>query len=307
MNQNHQKFICVIGAVNVDIIAASYVRLIHQDSNPGTVKITYGGVGRNIAENLSRLGQKVELITVLGDDYHANEISGQCDDLGISLQHSLKIENENSSMYICINDEKGEMQMAVSVMEIYDQMTPEFFASRLEIINQAEAVVMDLNLSASAVKYLCTHVTAPIFVDPVSTRKALKIKPCLQHVYAIKPNRMEAELILGRKIKTDEDVLSAAKRFLELGVKRVFISLAEHGVCYADQNESGFVRVNKTKIVNTTGCGDAFMGGMVAGYVQNKGVKECAEMGQRASRICLKSEDAVSPEMNMKEIVGDVL
>ncbi len=300
-----EKYICVIGAANVDIIAASYVRLIHQDSNPGTVKISYGGVGRNIAENLSRLGNQVELITVMGDDYHADEISGQCDELGISLKHSLKIEHENSSMYICINDEKGEMQMAVSVMEIYDELTPEYFESKLDVINQAQAVVLDLNLSASAVKYLCTHVTAPIFVDPVSTRKALKIKPCLKHVYAIKPNRMEAELILGRKIKTDEEVMAAARKFLDLGVKRVFISLAEQGVCYADKDSCGFVRVNKTRIVNTTGCGDAFMGGMVTGYVMNKSVKECAEMGQRASRICLRTEKAVSTEMNLKEI-GDL-
>ena len=306
MNQNQKDYICVIGAVNVDIIAASYVRLIHQDSNPGTVKISYGGVGRNIAENLARLNQRVELITVLGDDYHADEISGQCDELGISLKHSLKLKNENSSMYICINDEKGEMQMAVSVMEIYDKLTPEFFESRLDVINGAQAVVMDLNLSATAVKYLCTHVNVPIFVDPVSTRKALKIKPCLKHVFALKPNRMEAELILGRKIKTDDDVLSAAKRFLELGVKRVFISLAEQGVCYADQDDAGFVRVEKTRIVNTTGCGDAFMGGMVTGFVQNKGVKECAQMGQRASRICLRTEHAVSSEMNLKEIEGEV-
>ena len=147
--------------------------------------------------------------------------------------------------------------------------------------------------------------TAPIFVDPVSTRKALKIKPCLKHVYAIKPNRMEAELILGRKIKTDEEVMAAAQKFLELGVKRVFISLAEQGVFYADKDSCGFVRVNKTRIVNTTGCGDAFMGGMVSGYVMNKSVKECAEMGQRASRICLRTEKAVSTEMNLKEIEGE--
>lgn len=305
MTQNNHEYVCVIGAVNVDIIAASYVRLIHQDSNPGTVKISYGGVGRNIAENLARLDRKVELITVLGDDYHADEISGQCEELGISLKHSLKLKGENSSMYICINDEKGEMQMAVSVMEIYDKMTPEFFESRLDVINQASCVVMDLNLSASAVKFLCSHVTVPIFVDPVSTRKALKIKSSLNHVFAIKPNRMEAELILGRKIKTDEEVLSAAKRFIELGVQRVYISLAEQGVCYADKDVTGFVRAGKNRIVNTTGCGDAFMAGIVTGFTQNKSVKECAEMGQRASRICLGTEHAVSTEMNIKEIEGE--
>ena len=305
MNQNHQGYICVIGAVNVDIIASSYVRLIHQDSNPGTVKISYGGVGRNIAENLCRLNQKVELITVLGDDYHADEITDQCDELGISLKHSLKIKDEHSSMYICINDEKGEMQMAVSVMEIYDELTPDYFESKLDVINGASAVIMDLNLSAAAVKYLCSHVTAPIYVDPVSTRKALKIKPCLKNVYAIKPNRMEAELILGRKIKTDEEILSAAQRFLELGVQRVFISLGEKGVCYADRQSSGFVRVQKTRVVNTTGCGDAFMAGAVVGYVKNKTIRECAEMGQRASRICLVDEKAVSPKMNLKEVEGE--
>ena len=305
MSQNHQGYICVIGAVNVDIIASSYVRLIHHDSNPGTVKISYGGVGRNIAENLCRLNQKVELITVLGDDYHADEISDQCEELGISLKHSLKVKDEHSSMYICINDEKGEMQMAVSVMEVYDELTPAFFETKLDVINGASAVIMDLNLSAAAVKYLCHHVTAPIFVDPVSTRKALKIKPCLKNVYAIKPNRMEAELILGRKIKTDEEILSAAQRFLDLGVKRVFISLAEKGVCYADRNESGFARAEKSKVVNTTGCGDAFMAGAVVGFVQDKSIRECAEMGQRASRICLSDDKAVSPKMNLKKVEGE--
>jgi pseudouridine kinase len=245
------------------------------------------------------------LITVLGDDYHADEISDQCEELGISLKHSLKVKDEHSSMYICINDEKGEMQMAVSVMEVYDELTPAFFETKLDVINGASAVIMDLNLSASAVKYLCSHVTAPIFVDPVSTRKALKIKPCLKNVYAVKPNRMEAELILGRKIKTDEEILSAAQRFLDLGVKRVFISLAEKGVCYADRNESGFVRVQKTKVMNTTGCGDAFTAGSVVGFVNNKTIRECAEMGQRASRICLSDEKAVSPKMNLKEVEGE--
>ncbi|MBQ7888245.1 MAG: carbohydrate kinase family protein [Erysipelotrichaceae bacterium] len=307
MTQKKQDYICVIGAVNVDIIAASYVRLIHQDSNPGTVKISYGGVGRNIAENLSRLGQRVELITALGDDLHAEEINDQCEELNISLKHSLHVKDESTSMYICINDDRGEMQLAVSAMEIYDKMTPEFFETKLDVINGASAVVMDLNLSASAVKYLCKYVKAPIFVDPVSTRKALKIKSCLKQVYAIKPNRMEAELILGRKIKTDEDVLSAAKRFLDLGVQRVFISLAENGVCYADEDSTGFVRAGKPRVVNTTGCGDAFMAGMVTGFVQHKETKECAEMGQRASGICLRTERAVSINMNLKEVEGDIL
>ena len=305
MTLDQQGYICVIGAVNVDIIASSYVRLIHKDSNPGSVNISYGGVGRNIAENLCRLNQKVELITVLGDDVHADEISGQCSDLGISLKHSLKVKDEYSSMYICINDEKGEMQMAVSVMEICDRLTPEYFKTKLDVINGATAVIMDLNMSAPSVKYLCEHVTAPIFIDPVSTRKALKIKPCLKNIYAIKPNLMEAELILGRKIKTDEEILSAAQRFLQLGVQRVFISLGPQGVCYADKNEAGFVRPQKARIVNTTGCGDAFSAGMAVGFVQNKSIRECAEMGQRASRICLQTNQAVSDKMNLKEVVGE--
>ena len=105
--------------------------------------------------------------------------------------------------------------------------------------------------------------------------------------------------------KDPEEILSAAQRFLELGVQRVFISLGEKGVCYADRKGSGFVRVQKTRVVNTTGCGDAFMAGAVVGYVKNKTLRECAEMGQRASRICLVDEKAVSPKMNLKEVEGE--
>lgn len=60
-----QNQIAVVGGCNIDISATSYTFLIEEDSNPGYVKTTLGGVGRNIAENLLLLGYPVSMITPL--------------------------------------------------------------------------------------------------------------------------------------------------------------------------------------------------------------------------------------------------
>ena len=58
----------VIGAINMDIRGICGRSIVMGDSNPGKVRMSPGGVGRNIAHNLSLLGGKAELLTALSDD-----------------------------------------------------------------------------------------------------------------------------------------------------------------------------------------------------------------------------------------------
>ncbi|WP_406241749.1 PfkB family carbohydrate kinase [Tissierella carlieri] len=127
-----RQYVSVIGGANIDIIGTPYYNLTPNDSNPGRTTLTLGGVARNIAENLSRLGVNIEFITVLGNDSYSREIEHSCQELNISLEHSQIMPNERTSTYICINNELGEMQVAISDMEIYKYITPSYLQKSLK-------------------------------------------------------------------------------------------------------------------------------------------------------------------------------
>lgn len=222
-------YVAVAGAVNVDIGGRSAGPLVGRDSNPGTVTVSMGGVGRNIAHNLRMLGVKVSLLTALGEDPNAGLVTESCQRLGIDLSRALHVPGGTTSSYLFLSDETGDMVLAVSDMDIYEKLTPAYFAHNQGFLNGASLVVADANLPAEALEYLASHCTAPLLVDPVSTVKSEKIRPILGRIHTLKPNRLEAESLSGVKITDRDSARQAAKVLLGTGLQRVFISLGEQG------------------------------------------------------------------------------
>ena len=196
-------YAAVVGGVNVDIGGQSYAPLVARDSNPGRVRISLGGVGRNIAHNMSLLGVDVRLLTAFGDDLHAQRVAASCGELGIDISHALQVPGGTTSTYLFLNDVDGDMALGLSDMDICERITPAYLASNLSLLNNAQVIVADTNIPAESLQYLVTHCTPPVFVDTVSTAKARKVQPVLGRVHTLKPNRIEAELLSGVQI-TDE-------------------------------------------------------------------------------------------------------
>ncbi|MDP3177474.1 MAG: PfkB family carbohydrate kinase, partial [Spirochaetaceae bacterium] len=109
--------IVVVGGMNMDIQGRSSRPFRPGDSNPGTATRSPGGVGRNIAENLVRLGRSVELVTVLGTDSLSDELAKSCADRGIGLSGSIRLPGSSSSTYITIFDHDGSLVGAIAAME----------------------------------------------------------------------------------------------------------------------------------------------------------------------------------------------
>lgn len=211
-------YAAVVGGVNVDIGGQSYAPLVARDSNPGRVRISLGGVGRNIAHNMSLLGVDVRLLTAFGDDLHAQRVAASCGELGIDISHALQVPGGTTSTYLFLNDVDGDMALGLSDMDICERITPAYLASNLSLLNNAQVIVADTNIPAESLQYLVTHCTPPVFVDPVSTAKARKVQPVLGRVHTLKPNRIEAELLSGVQITDDASLRLAASRLLETGL-----------------------------------------------------------------------------------------
>lgn len=292
------SYAVVVGGVNVDIGGRSFAPLVASDSNPGTVSVSLGGVGRNIAHNLALLGTQVHLLSAYGDDVHGERVAASCSELGIDLSHALRVAGGTTSTYLYLTDEKGEMALAVSDMEICKKITPAYLAAQLPLLQNAQVVVADANLPEESLQYLAENCTAPLFVDPVSTVKAKKLVPILGSIHTLKPNRLEAELLSGVEIHSHADLARAADVLMARGVHWLFVSLGADGV-YAAMGDRRVMLPNLPgTMVNTTGCGDAFMAALVWAYLEGMDLEHTALAGLAAGAIAMESPETIHPAMS---------
>ena len=301
------SYAVVVGGVNVDICGHSFAPLVAADSNPGKVSVSLGGVGRNIAHNMSLLDVEVRLLSAYGDDLNGERVAASCSELGIDLSCALRISGGTTSTYLYLTNPDGEMALAVSDMSICDKITPEYLAANLTLLQNAQVVVADTNIPQESLVYLAENLTVPLFVDAVSTKKAEKLRPILSKIHTLKPNRLEAELLSGVKIETLSDVEKAADKLLEMGVHRVFISLGGDGVYAAMDQERVQLPTIPGNMVNTTGCGDAFMAALVWAYLEGSDLERTAKAGLAAGSIAMESTETINPNMSaeaLKERMG---
>ena len=292
----------VVGGVNIDIGGVSRAPLVPGDSNPGSVRLSLGGVGRNIAHNLSLLGVDVRLLTALGEDLWASRIEGSCALLGIELQGSLIVPGASTSAYLYIAGPEGDMALAVSDMDIYTRLTPAALEPRLDWLRHAEAVVLDANLPAGSIEWLCEHIEAPLFADPVSAAKADRLRAVLGKLHTLKPNRLEAELLSGVKIHDEQSLYRAADALLQTGLRRVCITLGADGLLAAEGDARLRFPAAKGTHVNTTGCGDAFLAALVWAHLHGLGLEDSARAGRAAAGIAMADAETVSPRMSAEAL-----
>ena len=292
------SYVVVVGGLNVDIGGRSFSPLVAADSNPGAVSVSMGGVGRNIAHNLSLMGVNVKLLTAYGDDANGQQASQVCARMGIDMRYAQQIPGAVTSTYLYLADPEGEMALAVSDMRICDKITPEYLAQHMSLLQNARVIIADTNIPESSLEFLVKNCTVPIFIDPVSTKKAVKLRPILSRIHTLKPNRLEAELLSGVTIRSNEDVAAAADALLDAGIQRVFISLGADGVYAATAQEKRHLPNMPVRPVNTTGCGDAFMAALVWAWLKDLDLQQTAQAGLAAAGIALESAETINPNMS---------
>ena len=275
----------------MDIWGRPAAPLVQKDSNPGTVTMRPGGVGRNIAHDLRLLGLEVSLVAPIGGDVYAAAVVDSCQALGIDLSMAPVFKDMRSSTYLYITDETGDMELAVSDMELCAALTPALVAPILPRL-KAGAVVVDANLPQETIAYICNHCPIPVYADPVSTVKSGRLQPVLHRLAAIKPNALEAACLTG-----ESDPERAALALVDRGVQRVFISLGAQGMIAADKKELLRLPGLATQVVNSTGAGDAATAAIVLAGIRGMSLGDTALLAQKAGAVTCRSESANAPEL----------
>ena len=288
----------VIGGNNVDINATAATALVYGDSNPGSIHTGLGGVGRNIAENLTRLGQQVSLITAFGDDEFSKLATRQAERIGMDVSHAIYAAHTASCVYVCVNEPSGEMSVAVNDMALCERITPAYLEGKLAVLGSADAIIVDANIPEESIDYIVQHCAAPVIADAVAAKKAARLHRSLPRLTALKANQIEIELLTGVSITHEFDLHTAARTLHQMGVDYVLITLGGRGAYISEGGEQLFDHPIPQRIVNTTGCGDGFTAAAALAIIEKRPVREVLRMGLAGAAITAMSRQAVSDQMN---------
>ncbi|BBF43417.1 hypothetical sugar kinase in cluster with indigoidine synthase indA, PfkB family of kinases [Lachnospiraceae bacterium KM106-2] len=295
-----EPYILVLGVSVYDIFGFSDNAFRCHDSNPGRVRVSFGGVCRNIAENMARVGVKTKFISIMGNDEKARSIMEHAKRINLDMEDSLIVEGESTPTYMAILNETGELESAIVDMKVTDKITTDFIDSKAEIICNSEYMVLDTD-NPMIVEYLLTAYEGKtrFILDPVSACKVEKVKHLIGKFHTIKPNRHEAEVLCNFEIKNIEDVRRAGSHFLRMGVKKVFISLDEDGIYYNDGVNEGVIKANDVPVKNVTGAGDSCVAGITYGYMNDLSMSEITKYAIAMSAITISHVDTIHPDMGM--------
>ncbi len=299
----------VVGASNIDVIARSSEMVVAADSNIGTVEKDPGGVGRNIASALNAMGFEVTLLTALADDDYGRLISADLERQGIRLcQEPFCESDDHTGVYCCIMDADGTLVCAVNDMAINKHLNPELVAKHLDAINSADYVVFDANLPQETINYL-SKLDVKLIADCVSTLKAPKLQNCLEDLYLLKANFLEACTLAetgGVELNADglDEVMQA---LVAKGLRRAIISLGGEGAfCYevSGTGTRGYeAKVPEgLEVVSTNGCGDVLIAAFLRAMSDGLPIEDALNYGQAASGINAGSMEAVSPNLSYENV-----
>jgi len=320
--------VVVIGGANIDLRGRPAGEVLERHtSNPGKINVGSGGVGRNIAHNLALLSVPVTLLSAVGDDGEGIRILEETGKAGVKMEQMIISGEHPTGIYLAILDEKGEMEVAVSDMQILEEITVEYLRSKAYYIKGSKIVVMDTNIPEQSIEYvvdLCNKVKVPLLIEPVSVEKAKKLRKVLEGsgkgrgsgrwvIDYITPSEDELESILGagaerdndEDIDIDVDLVKVAEELKYRGVKNVIVTLGKRGI-YVSYGGAGegrkedwnkFMAPYKGEVVDVTGAGDALVAGLVYGIYKGYSLEMAARFGLGAAALTISTKEAVRRDL----------
>lgn len=295
--------ITVLGGIKGKVVINTKEQLMLGQQNPGVISVSYSGTGRNIAENLGRMGDNVSLIAAAGDDFTGRGAKAELIAAGVNTDYVYLMEGQNTAMNVAVFNIIGDMDFAVDNADVYQCLKREQIDQAMDCIEASKLVCVDGTLSEELLRYLAETVKCPLFFDPHTEADAVKAKKFIGSFHTIKPNRAEASALCGMEIFSEEQLKAAGAWFAEQGVKRIFITLSGGGVYYKEGSKEGIIRPQAVlPFTNEEGSGDAFSAAILDGALRDMEVEALAAYGMKAAAIAMECSQAINPSMSRKRM-----
>ena len=245
-----------------------------------------GGKGCNQAIAIARLGGKTNFISKIGKDAYGELALKTLEKNKISTENIIQDGNQQTGVAgILVDQNTGKNAINVIVgapsslriSEIEKQINlikrSKIFLTQLEVPKD-----VTLHCLKTAKENGCITILNPAPASEIS-------KEFYNNIDFFTPNETEAEFYTGIKITSEKEAKQAADKLLNLGIKKVIITLGEKGLFYSDGKEETYLKASAVKAIDTTGAGDAFNGGLAFGLSKEKPIKECLELANKVAGI----------------------
>lgn len=287
--------VVVLGGANVDLKARSHAPVVAATSNPGTTCLSPGGVGRNIAENLARLGTSTTLVTAVGSDQLGDDLLAGTASAGVDV--SLVVRREAATgTYTAVLDDAGELVVAVADMAVVESLRPADVASVADRLTAADLVVIDGNLlpeTVAAVLETAAAAGVRVVVDPVSVPKARRLAPAVRRpVFLLTPNAGELAALTG--IPDPEHALAALHGN---GAELVWLRLGPDGSLLSTPTGMLTLATTTGPVVDVTGAGDAMLAAFCHFLLAGSAPEEAARLGHAAAALTIAGPATVRPDL----------
>jgi len=294
----HAELVC-IGGANIDRKLRTLATLQMGTSNPSVQFEAFGGVARNVAENLARLGLPTQLISAVGDDAAGGALLAQAASIGVSTQHTWVAPGAATGSYTAVLDDRGQMLLALAAMPLTDQLTPQFLKQSNAQRTRARLTVLDLNLPALSVAALLEEARDrghAMVAVAVSEPKMNRLPQDLRGLQCLILNRGELQALLP-EVRDDAQAFAALHG---RGVGQIALTQGSDGVVCSQVGESvRHLPAAAVDVVDVTGAGDAFAAGVCAGLYQSPhDLAAACRIGLRLAALTLQTTATVHPELS---------
>ncbi|MSZ76444.1 MAG: carbohydrate kinase [Actinobacteria bacterium] len=271
----------------MDLKARSTSPVVGATSNPGTTRLSPGGVARNVADNLARLGTPVRLVAVVGADTLGDDLLGATAEAGVDVSLVRRAATPTGT-YTAVLDASGELVVAIADMAATDSLDPGDVDAAAEAIAAAALVVIDGNLAPAPLARaldLARAAGVRVLLDPVSVPKATRIAAQVRDLFAVTPNADELAALGG------------AEALHARGVELVWERRGTAGSRLHTPGGASDLASVATTVVDVTGAGDSMLAAFYHALIAGAAPTAAAAYGHRAAALTVASHDTVRADL----------
>lgn len=295
-----------IGGINLDHKLKALAPLHAASSNPCVAAQSPGGVARNVAENLARLGLKVSLVGHLGRDVAAQSLLTSLAALDVDVRHCLQSDSGSTGSYTALLDVQGQLVLGMADMALTEQLSPQLLCPILH--TKAAIWLADMNLPEVSLAWLTQKALAQrqrLVVLAVSEPKMQRLPQDLRGIDTLVLNLGELAALAAHQswpAGTHENCASAFGLLKAAGLQRLVVTQGKSGVSFieAGQVQSSHLQpelAQEHQVRDVSGAGDAFCAGLCASYLRypQDALSLHVQRAMRLAVLTVQSEQSVNP------------
>jgi len=295
--------ISVLGIFVADIsFSGSKIPAIGETILGTKYNIGPGGKGCNQAIAIARLGGKVSFISKIGKDSYGKLALDTLKKNNISTTNIIQDKNFQTGVAGILVDQNSGKNAINVITGAPSSLTAKELDNHIDTIKKSKIFLTQLEVPKEVTLHCLKAAKENNCLTILNPAPASEIKGFFDYIDFFTPNETEAEFYTGIKITNEKEAKVAAEKLLGMGIKKVVITLGEKGLFYSDGKEEIYLKANSVKVVDTTGAGDAFNGGLAFCLSQNKPIKECLEFANKVAGASTTKQGAGDAMPFFKEI-----